>query len=115
MKLRKLFVPLMVGTAGVVGYAKKDLLKGIYDLEKPQGDLFTRVEEGSNLSYLSKNDSNSEEMLKDWVLYNGWTEADRVGAGYFYLNDNEETLLLNREPILGGRYLLWRASRAIEA
>lgn len=114
MKLKNLLVPIVVGAAGVAGFAKKDLLQGVYNLEKPQADLFTRVEEGNNLSYLCKNDSHSEEILKDWVLFNGWTEADRVGAGYFYLNDNEETLLLNREPILGGRYLLWRASRSIE-
>lgn len=114
MKKGKYLCALCVSALGVAGFAKKDLLEGIIALEKPQGDLFTRIEERGNIIYLCKSTSKAEETLKDWVAYNGWEEADRVGAGYFYINGKEETLLLNREPVLGGRYLLWRASRSIE-
>lgn len=114
MKKGGLWLALLMGAVGFAGYAKKELIQGVFDLEKPQADLFTRIEDGGNIAYLCKNLNKSEEMLKDWVEYNGWQEADRVGEGYFFLNDKEETLLMNREPVLAGRYLLWRASRSIE-
>ncbi len=115
MKKRVIGLTLLLGAAGAVGFVKKELVKGIIDLEKPQGDLFVRLDQDGALVYLCKNTSKSEDMLMDWVARNGWNKADQVGEGYFFINDKQETLLLNREPCLSGRYIMWRASRAIEA
>lgn len=113
MKKKLLSLALMAG-AGVVGYAKRDLLQGIINVEKPNGDVFVRLGE-DELTYLCKNDSKSEDMLLEWVLYNGWKKADQIGEGLFFINDKQETLLLDREAVCGGRYLVWRASRSIDA
>lgn len=115
MKKRNICMLLLSGLASAAAYNKRELVKGVIELEKPQADLFTRVDEDGNVAYLCKNMSKAEDMLKDWIEYNGWEEADRVGEGYFYLNGSQETLLINREPVLGGRYLLWHASRPIES
>lgn len=113
MKKRLLGLAVMAG-ASAVGYLKRDLLAGIVELEKPNGDIFLRLG-GDELTYLCKNDSKSEDMLLEWVLYNGWEKADQVGEGLFFINDKQETLLLDREAVCGGRYLIWRASRPIDA
>ncbi len=115
MKKRVVCLTLLLGAASIVGYVKRDVVKGIIDLEKPQGDLFARLDDNGSLAYICKNVSKSEDMLLDWVEYNGWEKVDQVGEGFFFINKDQETLLLNREPILGGRYLVWRASRPIDA
>ena len=114
MKLKRLFMMLVLGFTSYIGLTNKHIGKGIISLEKPQGDLFTSINNGSDIMYLCKNNIHSEELFKDWILYNGWKKADQVGEGYFFINENEETLLLNRETIVFDRYLLWRASRLIE-
>lgn len=115
MKLRKLIFGAAVATAGVAAYQNSDLLNAALKLERVHGDLFTRVENAGNKAlYLSKNDNQSDELFKDWVLYNGWRPADSVGEGYFFINDNNETLTIDREAVVGGRYILWTASASIE-
>ena len=122
MKLRKLIFGAAVATAGVAAYQNRDLLNAALKLERVHGDLFTRVENAGNKAlYLSKNDNQSDELFKDWVLYNGWRPADSVGEGYFFIgegyffiNDNNETLTIDREAVVGGRYILWTASASIE-
>ena len=115
MKLRKLIFCVSVATAGVAAYQNRDLLNAALKLERVHGDLFTRVENAGNKAlYLSKNDNQSDELFKDWVLYNGWRPADSVGEGYFFINDNNETLTIDREAVVGGRYILWTASASIE-
>lgn len=115
MKLRKLIFGAAVATAGVTAYQNRDLLNAALKLERVHGDLFTRVENAGNKAlYLSKNDNQSDELFKDWVLYNGWRPADSVGEGYFFINDNNETLTIDREAVVGGRYILWTASASIE-
>lgn len=115
MKLRKLIFGAAVATAGVAAYQNRDLLNAALKLERVHGDLFTRVEiAGNKALYLSKNDNQSDELFKDWVLYNGWRPADSVGEGYFFINDNNETLTIDREAVVGGRYILWTASASIE-
>lgn len=115
MKMKKLFTMAVLGIASYVGLTNKHIIKGVLSLEKPQGDIFTSVQNGSELLYLCKNTSHSEELFKDWIQYHNWQKADQVGEGYFFINNNEETLLLNRETILFDRYILWRASRKIES
>ena len=115
MKLRKLIFGAAVATAGVAAYQNRDLLNAALKLERVHGDLFTRVENAGNKAlYLSKNDNQSDELFKDWVLYNGWRPADSVGEGYFFINGNNETLTIDREAVVGGRYILWTASASIE-
>ena len=115
MKLRKLIFGAAVATAGVAAYQNRDLLNAALKLERVHGDLFTRVENAGNKAlYLSKNDNQSDELFKDWVLYNGWRPADSVGEGYFFINDNNETLTIDREAVVGRRYILWTASASIE-
>ena len=115
MKLRKLIFGAAVATAGVAAYQNRDLLNAALKLERVHGDLFTRVENAGNKAlYLSKNDNQSDELFKDWVLYNGWRPADSVGEGDFFINDNNETLTIDREAVVGGRYILWTASASIE-
>ena len=50
----------------------------------------------------------------DWVAYNGWTPANRVGEGFFFINDGGKTLTIEREAVMGGRYIIWTASNEIE-
>ena len=113
MKKRFLGFALLAG-AGVAGYVKREFLKAVLNIEKPMGDIFTTID-GDDISFLCKNESQSEDMFLEWVLANGWEKADQVGEGLFFINEEQETLLLNRESILNGRYLLWRASRPVEA
>lgn len=114
MKKRSLIGAAILAVTSYVGLTNKHIVKGIFQLEKPQGDLFTRVTNHGALMYLTKNNAHAEELFKDWVAYHGWKKVDQVGEGWFFVNGEEETLLLNRELILGGRYILWRATRAIE-
>lgn len=116
MKLRKFVVGAAVAAAGVAAYQNRDLLSAALKLEKVHGDLFTRIENtpGTHAVYLSKNDNQSEELFKDWVLYNGWHPAESIGEGYFFINDEGETLTVEREAACGGRYIVWTASSAIE-
>lgn len=116
MKLRNLVFGAAVAGAGVVAYQNRDILNAALKLEKIHGDLFTRVENvaGNKAVYLSKNDTQSEELFKDWVVYNGWHPAESIGEGYFFINDAHETLTIEREAVMGGRYILWTASDSIE-
>ena len=114
MGFKKLATLTILGIASYVGLANKHIVKGVFMLEKPQSDLFTSVNSGKEILYLCKNNAHSEEIFKDWISHNGWQKADQVGEGYFFINDKEDTLLLNREMILFDRYLLWRSSRLIE-
>ena len=115
MKIKNLAMGAAAITAGVGVYQKRNILNAVLKLEKSQGDLFTRVnnEEGKIL-YLSKNDNQSDELFKDWIAYNGWKSAESIGEGFFYINENEETLTIQREAVFGGRYILWIASAPIE-
>lgn len=116
MKLRNVLFGAAVAAAGVGVYQNREMLNAALKLEKVHGDLFTRVENipGSKAVYLSKNDTQSEELFKDWVVYNGWRPAESIGEGYFFINDAQETLTIEREAVMGGRYILWTASDAIE-
>lgn len=115
MKKRVLGLALVAGAASYLGLAKRDLLDAIVKLEKPQGELFTRYEGAGAYAFICKNQSKSEDMFLDWIAYNGWEKADQVGDGLFFINDKQDTLLVNRDAILGGRYLVFRASRPIDA
>ena len=115
MKLRNVFVGAALAAAGVAAYQNRDFLNAALKLEKIHGDLFTRMENaGGKALYLSKNDNQSEELFKDWVVYNGWQPAESIGEGYFFINDKHETLTIEREAVAGGRYILWTASVPIE-
>lgn len=115
MKLRKIVTMSILGIASYVGLMNKHIVKGILALEKPQGDIFTCVKNGSELFYLCKNSNHAESLFNEWLKSYHWQKADQVCEGYFYINNNAETLLLNRETIIFDRYLLWRASREIES
>lgn len=115
MKKRLFGLALLAGVAGTYGYARKELVKGLIKLELPESDFYTRIEEEGNFAYLCKNNDTCEEMFLDFVAQNGWEKADQVGEGFFFLNEKQETLLLNRNCLCGGRYLVWRASRPIES
>lgn len=116
MKLRNLVVGAAALGAGAAVYQNRDMVNAALKLEKVHGDLFTRVENtaGNKALYLSKNDTQSDELFKDWVVYNGWKPAESIGEGYFFINDQGETLTIEREAVLVGRYILWTASSAIE-
>lgn len=115
MKKRNLVLSAAVAVAGVAAVQNRDLLAAAAKLEKIQGDLFARVPNtGEKAQYLCKNDVQSEEVFKDWILYNGWKTAERVGEGFFFINDAGQTLTVERETILGGRYILWTASGSVE-
>jgi hypothetical protein len=114
MKKRTLVFTALGSAAGAVCYAKRNLVSAVFDLEKMQGDLFTRVKGENVPTYLCKNDSQSEELFQDWIAYNGWQKADQVGEGFFYINDAQDTLTLEREAVLSGRYIRWTASKEIE-
>ena len=105
MKLKRLFMMLVLGFTSYIGLTNKHIVKGIISLEKPQGDLFTSINNGNDIMYLCKNNIHSEELFKDWILYNGWKKADQVGEGYFFINENEETLLYQAfDQMMGHQY-----------
>ena len=115
IKLGKLIFGAAAAAAGVGVYQNRDMVNAIVKLEKIQGDLFTRIENtGSKIQYLCKNDNQSVELFMDWVAYNGWTPANRVGEGFFFINDEGKTLTIEREAVMGGRYIIWTASNEIE-
>lgn len=116
MKLRNLVFGAAVAGAGVAAYQNRNMLNAALQLEKVHGDLFIRIENtaGNKVQYLSKNDNQSEELFKDWVVYNGWKPAESIGEGYFFINDEGQTLTIEREAVAAGRYILWTASAAIE-
>ncbi|MFM9414252.1 hypothetical protein ACKQTC_07710 [Peptococcus simiae] len=115
MKKRILGLALAAGAIGGLGMAKRDLVEAIVKLERPQAELFTKYEGAGAYAYIMKNQSKSEDLFLDWIDYKGWKKADQVGEGYFFINDDQETLILNREAFLGGRYLVFRASRPVDA
>lgn len=115
MKLGKLVLGAAAAVAGVGAYQNRDFVSAAFKLEKIQGDLFTRIANtGSQIQYLCKNDNQSVELFMDWVAYNGWKTADRVGEGFFFINDEGKTLTIEREAVMGGRYIVWSASCEIE-
>lgn len=115
MKKRNLLFGAVAAVAGAAAYQNRDVLAAAAKLEKIQGDLFARVANtGEKAQYLCKNDAQSEELFKDWIAYNGWQTAERVGEGFFYINAEGATLTVERETVCGGRYILWTASAPIE-
>ena len=115
MKKRLFVLGALAAASAALGATKGYALRAIADLEKPQGDLFTLVEHGGTIEYWCKNNAQSEGFLQDWIEHNGWRLADQIGEGYFFINDKEETLLLNRDVCPTGRYLAYKANRKIEA
>ncbi len=115
MKLRKVFAVAAAAVVGACVYQNRSMLKAALKLEKVQGDLFTRLDNtGSKDVYLCKNDTQSVEVFKDWIAYNGWQEANNVGESFFFINDAGETLTLERKATCCGRYITWTASGSIE-
>ena len=49
MKLKRLFMMLVLGFTSYIGLTNKHIVKGIISLEKPQVDLFTSINNGNDI------------------------------------------------------------------
>ena len=54
MKLKRLFMMLVLGFTSYIGLTNKHIVKGIISLEKPQGDLFTSINNGRYNVFMKK-------------------------------------------------------------
>ena len=111
-KDNKLSVPAAmisaVGIAGTVLWQKKDWVKCVASLHKnPAGwVLMSREPE----VYITKATDDGKTGLFEYLSTSQWHLADQIADGFFWLNENEEILLLRQKKVMKD-YWQWTASR----
>lgn len=99
----------VIGIAGALVWSKKDLARGVMKLKK-HDQKWTQIK-SDPVVYLTANDEGDKERLFDHLRENQWRLADQIADGYFWINSEDEVLLLNKTEVLMGKYLTWVASR----
>lgn len=97
-----------VGIAGTVLWQKKDWVKCIAALHKnPAGWVLMQKEPEV---YITKATEAGKEGLFAYLSESRWHLADQIADGFFWINENEEILLLSQKKVLK-EYWQWTASR----
>lgn len=99
-----------VGVLGTVVWQKRDLLKAVALLtnrKKKWVKIDTEPE-----TYMTANKPDSQQELFDYFSSYNWRFIDEIADGYFWLNDNDEIILLRQKTVLCDRYCLWIASKS---
>ena len=97
-----------VGIACTVLWQKKDWVKCVASLHKnPAGwVLMSREPE----VYITKATDDGKAGLFEYLSTSQWHLADQIADGFFWLNGNEEILLLRQKKVMKD-YWQWTASR----
>lgn len=98
-----------VGLAGAIAWSKKDLAKGVMGLQKKKVDWVQINQEPA--VYLTKADQLSRQALFDHLGESDWRLVDQIADGFFWLNSQDQILLLSQTSVLMGKYDTWVASR----
>lgn len=98
-----------VGLAGAIAWSKKDLAKGVIGLRKNKGGWVQISQEPA--IYLTKVDEFSQQALFGHLSDGDWRLVDQIADGYFWLNGQDQILLLSQTSVLLGKYYTWVASR----
>lgn len=111
-KEKKLSVPAAmisaVGIAGTVLWQKKDWVKCVAALHKnPAG--WVLMEQEPEI-YITKATEAGKEGLFAHLSTSSWHLADQIADGFFWINENEEILLLRQKKVIKD-YWQWTASR----
>ncbi len=111
-KDKKLSVPAAmisaVGIAGTVLWQKKDWVKCVASLHKnPAGWVLMSHEPEV---YITKATEEGKEGLFAHLTTSQWHLADQIADGFFWINENEEILLLRQKKVMKD-YWQWTASR----
>ena len=111
-KETKLSVPAAmisaVGIAGTVLWKKKDWLKCVAILHKnPTGWVLMNDEPEV---YITKATEDGKMGLFAHLSSSQWHLADQIADGFFWINENEEILLLSQKKVMKD-YWQWTASR----
>lgn len=112
-KGKKTLLYSATATAGLVGtviWQKRDLLKAVALLtnkDKKWVLIDTEPE-----TYMTSNKEEAQEQLFAYFTEHNWRLADQIADGYFWLNDNEEIILLRQKKVLQDKYCLWTASKS---
>jgi len=99
-----------MGVLGTVVWQKRDLLKAVALLtnrKKKWVQIDTEPE-----TYMTANKSEAQEELFAYFTAHGWRFADQIADGFFWLNDNDQIILLRQKKVLQERYCLWIASKS---
>lgn len=111
-KDNKLSVPAAmisaVGIAGTVLWQKKDWVKCVATLHKnPAG--WVLINDDPEV-YITKATEAGKEGLFTYLSTSQWHFADQIADGFFWINENEEILLLSQKKVMNS-YWQWSASR----
>jgi len=105
----------LLSAAGLVGtmlWQKKDVLKAIVQLRQyPEGWVMIQKEPEV---FLTRTNEASKENLFDYLATSPWRLVDQVADGYFWINQQEEILLLTQKRVMKD-YWSWTASRPVFA
>ncbi len=98
------------GVAGAVLWQKKDLVEALLQLQQfPEG--WIQIQQHPEV-FLTKANEKGKENLFAYLSNGPWRLIDQVADGYFWINGNEEVLLLTQKKFLK-EYWTWTASRPI--
>jgi hypothetical protein len=97
-----------VSIVGTMLWQKKDLLKAMVKLRQyPEG--WVLVQKKPEV-FLTKVHEKSKQNLFAYLRQSPWRLVDQVADGYFWMNSNEEILLLTQKKVMKD-YWSWTASR----
>ena len=99
-----------MGVIGTVVWQKRDLLKAVALLTNPK-TKWVQIDAEPE-TYMTANKSEDQEELFDYFRLHGWRFADQIADGHFWLNDNDEIILLHQKKVLHDKYSLWIASKS---
>ena len=100
------------GLAGTVLWQKKSLIKAMLQLRQyPDGWVLLQKQPET---YLTRSQESSKSNLFDYLKTSGYRLVDQVADGYFWLNGQEEVILLRQKRVLQ-EYWSWSASRSFFA
>ena len=99
-----------MGVVGTVIWQKRDLLKAVALLTNRK-TKWVQIDTEPE-TYMTANKLEAQEELFAYFSSHGWRFADQIADGFFWLNDNDEIILLRQKKVLHEKYCLWIASKS---
>lgn len=100
----------MAGVVSTVIWKKKDLLKAAALLSSRSKGWVKIAQEPE--TYMTRNTEEDQDKLFAYLGQSSWRLVDQVADGYFWINEQEEIILLTQKKILLDKYGLWIASKS---
>lgn len=101
---------LSTAVAGFIVWSKRDLAKGIVKLRRSE-EGFVRIKKEPEVFLTYAAEKNKDALFAYLTSASEWHLADSVADGYFWLNAQEEVLLLTQNSVCMGKYWIWEASK----